>query len=185
MSRPSVNFIAKSFIPTSTFSFALKVVDFRLLIALNSSSISYSPYIPIYVPHRLNEQLDQILRFVYAYLWCCFAALSHHYHLNEIFPFRLTLERQLLIDDSSVASGRGMGGLVTVILPQVCQWYAKEFGVHDPVAGEEEQSAHMRRTPSSREILQCLLPYLTYEKIIIYLRLVFCQIIGMRGTLFL
>jgi hypothetical protein len=149
MSRPSVNFIAKSFIPTSTFSFALKVVDFRLLIALNPSSISYSPYIPIYVPHRLNEQLDQILR--------------------------LTLERQLLIDDSSVASGRGMGGLVTVILPQVCQWYAKEFGVHDPVTGEEEQSTHMRRTPSSREILQCLLPYLTYEKIIIYLCLVFVK----------
>lgn len=53
MSRPSVNFIAKSFIPTSVYSFALQVRDYRILFALNSASTSNLPYVPVYTPRHL------------------------------------------------------------------------------------------------------------------------------------
>lgn len=62
MSRPSVNFIAKSFIPTSVYSFALQVRDYRILFALNSASTSNIPYVPIYNPQDLSFQLNEVMR---------------------------------------------------------------------------------------------------------------------------
>lgn len=155
MSRPSVNFIAKSFIPTSVYSFALQVRDYRILFALNSASTSNLPYVPVYTPRQLSRQLDTVVR--------------------------LSLEQQLLVNDAGVDAAAG-GGTVTITLPQTCQWYAKDFlhlppayygvasvatlasptassagAVDDGVGGSGQ-----KRSPSSSEVLSTLLPFLRY-----------------------
>eukprot|EP01033_Poteriospumella_lacustris_P008553 gene8553-6154_t len=113
MSRPSVNFIAKSFIPTSVYSFALQVRDYRILFALNSASTSNLPYVPVYTPRHLSRQLDAVLR--------------------------LSLEQQLIVHDAAVdATPPQSGGTVTITMPQTCQWYAKDF-LHLPPTGAKRE----------------------------------------------
>ncbi len=62
MHRPSVNFFAKSFLPTTKYPFALQVSDYRLLWAINSGSVSNIAYIPVYEPASLDEQLDTVMK---------------------------------------------------------------------------------------------------------------------------
>jgi hypothetical protein len=62
MNRPSINFIAQSFIPSTSYSFALLWQDYRLLFAINCASRSNLSFIPVFCPERLQEQLDLIVK---------------------------------------------------------------------------------------------------------------------------
>ncbi len=79
MSRPNVNFIAQSFLPSAAFSFALRLRDHRLLWAVNCASISNLGSVPVYRPELLSRQLDRVMR--------------------------LSLEQQLLVADGGGGSG--------------------------------------------------------------------------------
>jgi hypothetical protein len=83
---------------------------------------------------------------------------------------RLSLKNQLTINDSGVNASTNSinGGNVTITLPQTCQWYAKDFLI-DPAVKSSATAATAAtpsgtRTPTSREILLVLLPYLTGDK---------------------
>eukprot|EP01035_Chromulina_nebulosa_P018317 gene18317-24004_t len=89
MSKPNINFVAQTFIPSSRYNFSITKRDFRLLWALNCGSESLAPFVPIYRPEVLDSQLDVIVS--------------------------LSLDKQLYVVDN------------TVFLPQLCQWYNKDF----------------------------------------------------------
>ena len=63
MNYPS-QFISKWVLPKSRYSFALTKPDYRINFALNSGSYSHPPFIPLYTPSRIHEQLDQSVRLV-------------------------------------------------------------------------------------------------------------------------
>jgi hypothetical protein len=60
--RPQVSFIAQSFIPNTEYRFSLHISDYRLLWAMNSGSIQNTPYIPIYQPKLLDQQLTHMMK---------------------------------------------------------------------------------------------------------------------------
>ncbi len=60
MNRPSVNFIAQSFLPVSEYTFALTIRDYRVMFALNCASKSCLPSVPVYNSVQLHKQLDMI-----------------------------------------------------------------------------------------------------------------------------
>lgn len=64
MSRPSVNIIAQSFIPSTEYACGLQVRDYRLLWAINCASTSNIAQVPVYQPHLLSTQLDTVMRYV-------------------------------------------------------------------------------------------------------------------------
>eukprot|EP01038_Epipyxis_sp_PR26KG_P020237 gene20237-28636_t len=60
MNRPAT-MLAQTVIPNETYSFALKIRDYRLLWAINCGSCSNLPYAPIYTPEMLGNQLDGMM----------------------------------------------------------------------------------------------------------------------------
>ncbi len=90
MHRPSINILVKSFLPTTRFPFALNIQDYRLLWAINCGSLSNLPFLPIYDPATIHEQLDLVIQ--------------------------LSLEQQITLVNEN-----------TIVLPQLCQWYVRDF----------------------------------------------------------
>lgn len=63
MPRPQINVLETNFFPQTNFNFSLfNTKDFRLLFALNCASESMIGSIPIYVPSKLNDQLDTVVK---------------------------------------------------------------------------------------------------------------------------
>lgn len=62
MHKPTLGLIAQAFTPVSRYSFALNRADFRLIWALNYGSLQMINMMPIYVPDRLEEQLNSVVR---------------------------------------------------------------------------------------------------------------------------
>jgi hypothetical protein len=65
MHKPTLGLIAHSSTPVSRYPFALNSNDFRLIWALNYGSVQMINMMPIYVPNRLEEQLNAIVRYLY------------------------------------------------------------------------------------------------------------------------
>lgn len=57
MSYPS-QFVSRFVLPKSQFTFALTKADYRINFALNCGSLSNPPFVPVYKPDTLDQQLD-------------------------------------------------------------------------------------------------------------------------------
>jgi hypothetical protein len=61
------SFFVQALVPQSIYDFKLSSEDYRLLWALNCGSLSCVSSIPVYVPHKLDYQLNDMMRSVVIY----------------------------------------------------------------------------------------------------------------------